>query len=260
MSFREALQMYLPEHGSYEPPDLAGLYDTLGAVLKRGYIDCEPDERRRITGAVSLLEATRIANIILERRCTRCAETGVAYGLSTAAICLALAKLGVRDAIHYGIDPCQWLEHKGAAVQLLKELGVSDHFELMEDPAHLGLAELIRRGVQLDFAFIDGWHTLDYKLIDFFLLDKLLVPGGIMAMHDGLLRSTRSVLTYGLAYRKYKLLPYPKGSATRTVLRLAHWFLGRANHPLYTLRRIPNLIILEKVSTWEPGHDYYRGI
>jgi hypothetical protein len=28
-------------------------------------------------------------------------------------------------------------------------------------------------GVQVDFAFMDGWHTFDYTLLDFFYTDKL---------------------------------------------------------------------------------------
>jgi predicted O-methyltransferase YrrM len=245
---------------SYEPPDSAGIKDTLQAVFDRGDADCGAHGRKRVTGGVSMVEALRLANAIVDRGCTTCAETGVAYGISTAAICLALARLGTPDTIHYGIDPCQMEEHGGAALNLLKELGLQERFELLERPAHAGLVALLERGVQLDFGFIDGWHSLDYKLLDFFLMDKLLRPGGILAMHDSLFRSTRSVLTYGLGYRKYRLLPHPKVSAVRTAQRLGQWFLRRSNHPRFTLQRLPNLVILEKLSSWEPGYDFYRPI
>jgi len=32
--------------------------------------------------------------------------------------------------------------------------------------------------VTVDFAFIDGNHVFEYVLVDFFLIDKLLRPGG----------------------------------------------------------------------------------
>ena len=124
----------------------------------------------------------------------------------------------------------------------------------------MGLVMLLERGVQLDFAFIDGWHSIDYKLLDFFLMDKLLRPGGIMAIHDSIFRSTRSVLAYCFAYRKYKVLPHPKVSAVRTAQRLGQWLLRRSNHLRFTFQRLPNLVILEKLSSWEPRYDFYRAI
>jgi predicted O-methyltransferase YrrM len=260
VNIRQIVGSRHPELASYQPPDTAGIKAALQAVLDRGYADCGPQGRKPLTGGVSMVEAVRLANIIMDRGCTTCAETGVAFGVSTAAICLALAKLGSTGAIHYGIDPCQMEEHGGAALNLLKELGVQERFELLERPAHTGLAALLERGVQLDFAFIDGWHSLDYKLLDFFLMDKLLRRGGVVAMHDSVFRSTRSVLAYCLAYRKYKVLPYPKVSMIRTAQRLGHWFLLRSNHPRFTLRRLPNLVILEKLSDWEPHFDFYHAL
>ncbi len=38
----------------------------------------------------------------------------------------------------------------------------------------------------LDFIFIDGWHTFDYTLIDFFYADKLLRKDGIILIDDAL--------------------------------------------------------------------------
>ena len=36
----------------------------------------------------------------------------------------------------------------------------------------------------LDFIFIDGWHTFDYTLVDFFYSDLLLKIGGIIIIDD----------------------------------------------------------------------------
>lgn len=260
MSIRRAVSSLLPELGAFASPDLAGLQRSLGTVLSRGYTDAGPEGRLQIRGSVTLLEAKRIADLIVERRFTRCAETGVAYGVSTAAICLGLAKVGSTQAVHYGVDPCQTEEHKGAALHLLRELGVSHYFKLLEEPAHLGLSALIRQNVELDFAFIDGWHTLDYKLIDFFLFDKLLVCGGVIAMHDSTFQSTRSVLKYALAYRNYRLIANPKVCAPRTVQRFGHWICRRANHPEFIWKRLPNLVLMEKVSAREPDHGFYSRI
>ena len=39
-------------------------------------------------------------------------------------------------------------------------------------------------GQRIDFAFIDGWHTFDYAMIDFFYVDLLLKPGGVLVIDD----------------------------------------------------------------------------
>ena len=70
--------------------------------------------RKQITGAVRTDEAARMAALILERQCRSTLETGVAFGVSTLAICLALDAVNA-DTIHYGVDPEQWSVHQGAA-------------------------------------------------------------------------------------------------------------------------------------------------
>jgi len=42
----------------------------------------------------------------------------------------------------------------------------------------------LARGVKIDFAFVDGWHTFDYTLIDFFYIDKILRSGGLVSFHS----------------------------------------------------------------------------
>ena len=62
---------------------------------------------------------------------------------------------------------------------------------------------------KFDFIFIDGWHTFDYTLLDFFYADKLLRKGGIIiiddAKHLGVAKCVRYIDTnYRNFYRKLK--------------------------------------------------------
>ncbi|HUT51818.1 MAG TPA: class I SAM-dependent methyltransferase [bacterium] len=137
----------------------------------------------KMTGAVSRPEVELMMALIEERKPRVCMETGVAYGLSTVAICEALSRLpGERK--HFGIDPCQYSDFNGAALAALQRCGYGHLFELMNGPSHLMLPKLLERGVKLDFAFIDGWHTFDYTLLDVFYADKMLSPGGLLLLHD----------------------------------------------------------------------------
>jgi hypothetical protein len=104
-------------------------------------------------------------------------EIGLANGASAVAIASALACNGGGRLI--SIDPNQRQGYEGRGLAALAQSGLAGFHELMEEPSYLALPELLRRGVKAEFAYIDGWHSFDYVVVDFFYVDKLLVPGGV---------------------------------------------------------------------------------
>ena len=52
------------------------------------------------------------------------------------------------------------------------------------DSYNWGLSRMIDQGVKIDFAFIDGAHTLHHDGLAFCLVDVMLQPGGIVYMDD----------------------------------------------------------------------------
>ena len=63
--------------------------------------------------------------------------------------------------------------------------------------------------VVFDFVFIDGWHTFDYTLIDFFYADKLIREGGIIIIDDALHRGVAKFVKYmDTNYKFYKKLKF----------------------------------------------------
>jgi len=227
------------------------------AVHRRKHVVLSDGTRKQITGAVRTDEAARMAALILERQYRSTLETGVAFGVSTLAICLALDAVKA-DTIHYGVDPEQWSVHQGAAVALHDEHGIQTPLRILEGCSHEVLPALLKEGVQLDFAFIDGWHTFDYTLLDFFYIDKLLKPRGVVAFHDCWMPSKRKVLRYITTHRKYRLLPYPKARLNLSLRRLARSALRGSPDPAFFLARRADLLMLEKLENWEPNFDYFE--
>ncbi len=222
-------------------------YDLFGSAL-------------RVTGTVSPQEAEFLTEAVRRRRLARCVETGVAYGCSTVAICRGLRDLerAGLDCRLWGVDPCQRVEFNGAALAALRRCGLDHLFELLEGPSHLMLPQLIQREEKVDLVFVDGWHTFDYTLVDVFMADKLLRPGGILMMHDMCMPSKQKVWRYLKTHRRYRRLPGPMrpllrrlGSAVRQTIR------GKLRTARVHLAE-SLLLVAEKAADYEPRHDFYR--
>lgn len=229
-------------------------------LYERKTIDHEGRELN-VTGGIAPHEAEFMMSLIRTHGLKTCMETGVAYGVSTVAICEALSGLeGERR--HYGIDPCQMIEFNGTALAALEKCGTKELFELMEGPSHQMLPMLLDKGVKLDFAFIDGWHTFDYTLIDVFYADKMLRPGGFMLVHDMQMPSKRKVWAYLKTHRRYRRLPGPARPTGRLVLSFGKGVLtlkpGNAAAAAREMMGRGQLLVTQKTEDWEPEHNFFR--
>lgn len=137
-------------------------------------------------------------------------EVGLAYGVSALFICEAINRReGTR---HIVIDPNQHGASRdqgwdGIGMANLKRAGYGDFVSLMEAPSHQVLPELEAAGQRIDFAFIDGWHTFDFTLVDFFYIDRMLKPGGVVAFDNADWSSVRKVCRFIAQNLSYTVLP-----------------------------------------------------
>lgn len=234
------------------------LSQVIHEVLREGSVRLPNGCHKSITGGVSLAEALELASLIEKNAVRRTVETGVAFGVSTLAICAALKNTGATGVLHVGIDPDQRSQHEGAALAQLERFGLTPCFRLMEGPAHLMAPKLLAEGFQADLVFIDGLHNFDYTLIDFFLLDKILRPGGMLAIHDMDMPSKKKVLRFILANRHYEMLRYQPLSLGRTARELLRCIRHRDGMVGPVLRRMPRMIVLRKLDCWEPEWHYFK--
>jgi predicted O-methyltransferase YrrM len=192
--------------------------------------------------------AEALYKTILARKPDLVVEVGMAYGLSSMTIVTALRDIGRGRLI--SVDPVQSSMFKRIGRLNVERIGGGDIHELIEAPDYTALPLLIGRQQKIDFAYIDGWHTFDYALLDFFYCDKLLKVGGIVAFNDCGYRAVKRVLGFVRTHRHYKELD----------VGLKRDFQGR--NPLVTaVRRITNRSnedrYFEKMDDWEPTWNFY---
>jgi predicted O-methyltransferase YrrM len=189
-------------------------------------------------------EGELLARVITENKCRKGIEIGCAYGISSLYICSALSK--AESPSHTILDPFQ-SEWKSIGTLNLKRAGF-DFYTLMEERSEFALPDLLKRGSTFDFAFIDGWHTFDHVLLDFFYINRMLAVGGVVVFHDVDMPSIKRLLRYVLRYPAYELIAsiegvtYPvswKRRAFETLVLSPLSFIGRL---------IPSRIVHELLS------------
>jgi predicted O-methyltransferase YrrM len=158
-----------------------------------------------------LIKVGRISAYIGRHRIERTLEVGCAYGISSLYICDAISKQP--NPHHIMIDPLQSTRWSSVGVQNLRRAGFT-FWELIEQPSALALPSLLGSGLKVQFALIDGWHTFDQVLLDFFYVDRLLEDGGIVAFDDVVMTAINRVVRYVLNHIPYRRDRKRFGSAT----------------------------------------------
>src|SRR5262249_48879953 len=98
----------------------------------------------------------------------------------------------------------------GVGLHNLDRAGFTPLVEFHEQPSYRALARFEAEERRFDFAFIDGFHTFDYALVDFFFIDRLLAVGGAVAFDDADWPSVRRVVRYvatNLSYTVHASMP-----------------------------------------------------
>jgi predicted O-methyltransferase YrrM len=154
-------------------------------------------------------------------------EIGLAYGVSTLFACETLERLG-GAATHIVIDPVQTSYWRGIGLRNLREAGYQRFIEFHEGRSEIELPQLLVRGVSLDVAIIDGWHTFDQVLVDFYFVNKMLRVGGVVVFDDADWPGVNRVLRHVLTYPAYQVFDAGMSRAPAPSLRgrVRRWGAG----------------------------------
>jgi predicted O-methyltransferase YrrM len=173
------------------------VYKKIIEVFRRVIID---GKIIKIHSAIKSPEMNTIINIIKKNNYKKCLEVGMAFGISAFSI------LSNKSCKLISIDPNQSKQWESNGVKLLKEFGFNKRHKLIEKPSYEGLPEVLKKNKNtFDFIFIDGWHTFDYTLVDFFYSNLLLKVGGTIIIDDALHNGVSAFVKYlDTNYKFYK--------------------------------------------------------
>ncbi len=132
-------------------------------------------------------------------------EIGLAYGVSTLFICEALQALPHRS-VHVVLDPFQHGKWRGLGLNNVVEAGFRDLVEFHEERSEIFLPRMVAEGRRVDLAFIDGLHRFDQAFVEFYYINRLLRPGGVVLFDDAARASVKRVVRHALTYPCYE--PY----------------------------------------------------
>jgi predicted O-methyltransferase YrrM len=175
-----------------------------------------------------------LRDLAIAEQAGRTIEVGLALGLSALFMCQAVA---ARAGRHVAIDPFQQQSWNGAGLRTLRDAGVEEIVEVIEEESQLALPRLLSEEREFDFAFIDGDHRFEGVFLDLYYMTRLVQPGGLVVVDDMWMPAVRMAVAYaernlgttletsalpdGFRWRRRRLSRgVPGGTGEMAVLRL----------------------------------------
>jgi predicted O-methyltransferase YrrM len=166
-------------------------------------------------------------------------EVGLAFGISTLYILEAFSEVGAEKLI--GMDPAQHDPYwRGGGLHNISRAGFDGLYEFHEETSQQLLPALVGRRQHIDFAFIDGWHTFDHVLIDFFYIDQMLNTGGVVVFDDVAYPSIRRTCDFIVTNRDYEIYDSVRLKTKNSLSRRAKYRMNQLLHPLIRTDKTPN--------------------
>lgn len=152
---------------------------------------------------IPLAYAEALFQVVRDLQPCVCVEIGLALGTSALAILAGLEAAGGRGRL-ISIDPKQDDKWRGAGRAAAERAGYRERHEVIIEPDFTALPALLRMGLRADFAYIDGWHTFDHAMLDFWYIDRMMSAGGIVAFNDCGLAGVDKAIGFVQSHRKYE--------------------------------------------------------
>jgi predicted O-methyltransferase YrrM len=177
---------------------------VLESIVKTGRTVLPTGDDVEATSYIDEYCGSLLQNIITTTRPEVGVEVGLAFGISALYILDAFQEIGGQKLI--GIDPAQHDQYwRGGGLYNIRRAGYESLYEFYESTSQQILPALVGKGQRIQFAFIDGWHTFDHTLVDFFYIDQMLDVGSVVVFDDVAYPSIRRVCDFVLTNRDYEI-------------------------------------------------------
>ena len=200
----------------------------LQELLEKKEVVLTDGSRGPLHSSISKEEDEFLQRLIASTRPENSLEVGLAFGVSALFICEAMVEVGGKR--HIVIDPQQThSEHwQGIGLRHLQEAGYGGMVKHYAVESQAALPQIVAEGAKIDFAFVDGNHTFDHTLADFFYIDKLPRVGGVVVFDDASFPSVHRGCRYVATNRSYRVCGQVGGRPRGSMLEwIARWPLAR---------------------------------
>jgi predicted O-methyltransferase YrrM len=134
-----------------------------------------------------------LRDLAIAERAERSIEVGLGLGMSALFLCQAVFQRGGR---HLAINPFQRKSWNEAGLRTLREAGVKDHVEFIEEESQIALPRLVSEDRAFDFAFVDGEHRFEGVFLDLYFMSRLVKPGALVVVDDMWMPAVRTAVAY----------------------------------------------------------------
>lgn len=154
---------------------------VLREIFKSSTVTGPQGEKLPLHSSTSESQCKFLEAIIKQTKARIGVEIGLAYGISSLAICEALNHQ--ENPQHHIIDPLQddW---QNIGLLNLEKAGFLKNVKIYRDYSHAVLPKILASGLKADFAYADTTKVFDILMVDVFYLHKILRIGGILVLDD----------------------------------------------------------------------------
>ncbi|HVD59045.1 MAG TPA: class I SAM-dependent methyltransferase [Thermoleophilaceae bacterium] len=177
---------------------MAEIHERVAAFLDRAYasetvLDAAGAPVELFPHSIERRAGEALRELAMAEGAARTIEIGLALGISALFLCQAVLERGGR---HTAIDPFQEESWNGAGLRTLRDAGVRDVVDVVEEESQLALPRMVSEGREFDLGFVDGDHRFEGVFLDLYYMTRLLRPGGVVVVDDMWMPSVRVAVSY----------------------------------------------------------------
>ena len=220
---------------------------VLREIVDTGQVLLPSGDRVAVSSHIDPACGGLLQKAIREVRPITAVEVGLAFGISTLYMLEALSETGARKLI--GMDPAQhdnmW---RGGGLHSVERARYRSLYEFHEDTSQQVLPRLVARGERIGVGFIDGWHTFDHVLVDFFYIDQMLEVGGIVVFDDVGYPAVRRLCEFVVTNRAYEIFGTVKYDEPASPRKTAKRVFRKYLLPLYRTDQTPSHEMRDRIT------------